>query len=469
MSSAGSLRFIKGLLAGLVMVIFDIAALVGSYILAYVLRLTWVWDIAPGLPPPQSFENFSERSYLLLIYLLVFAYEGLYTRRLVLAEEFRRILRGVMLATGLTIMALFVTRTWILSRSVVLLAMLVLVVVLPVFRTIAKQLAIALRLWSRRVVIVGQDRNAQILKAELRRHWRLGYQVAAVTDSQTLRQMTSSDVVELLARDRAESFVLSDASVARTDASRLLSSPDAPGHEVIILLDSTTLQTVGVEVEQLESLLLMKYRYNLLQPFNILLKRVLDLLVTTIGLVALLPAFGFIALIIRLTSPGPVFFLQDRFGRNRRIFRCIKFRTMRRDADERLERLLAADPTRQAEWQKYSRITDDPRITRFGRFLRRFSLDEFPQLWNVLRGEMSLVGPRPYMPRESDKIGSFLDIITRVQPGLTGPYQVSGRKELTFEERLLLDEHYVRNWSLWMDIVLLTRTLRVVLQGSGAS
>jgi len=462
------MKSVKGLAAGLVMVVFDVAALVGCYALAYVLRLTIVWNLAPGLPPPQSFESFSQRFYLLLIYLLVFAYEGLYTRRLVLAEEFRRILRGVTLATGLVIMALFVTRTWVLSRSVVLLAMALLLVVLPVLRTMAKQLAIALQLWSKRVIIVGQDRNAQILKTELARNWRLGYQVATVVDDQTLKIMSPTDIVELLHRNRAESFVLSDASVGRKDAARLLRSQESPGDEVIILMDSATLQTVGVEVEQLESLLLMKYRYNLLQPFNILLKRLLDLSLTFIALVVLLPLLALLALVVKLTSPGPVLFVQDRFGRNRRLFRCFKFRTMWQDADQRLEKLLASDPARQAEWQKYSRISNDPRITRPGRFLRRYSLDEFPQLWNVLRGEMSLVGPRPYMPRESDKIGDFIDVITRVQPGITGPFQTSGRKELTFEDRLLLDEHYVKNWSLWVDLVMLARTGRAMLKGSGA-
>jgi undecaprenyl-phosphate galactose phosphotransferase len=462
------MKFFRGLAAGTIMVVFDAGALAGCYVLAYVLRLTLLMDVFPSLQVPLSFDMFVQRYYLLLVYLLVFAYEGLYAKRLVLWEEVRRVLRGTVLATVLVILALYVTRAYVLSRSVVLLAMLLSFLVLPVFRTLAKQLAIGLRLWSKSVIIVGQDRNAQVLKSELERNWRLGYHVVAVLDPQILRQQRPAEVFGLLREHRAESFVLSDASVGRGEAARFLGQSEAPGGELIVLLDSSSLQSVGVEVEQLESLLLMKYRYNLLQPLNILLKRVLEIAFGGFLLIVLLPLLAVLARIVRLGSPGPVLFVQDRIGKNRRLFRCLKFRTMWQDADQRLEKMLAADSARREEWMRFSRITNDPRITRPGRFLRRFSLDELPQLWNVLRGEMSLVGPRPYMPRETDKIGDFMEIITRVRPGITGLYQISGRKELTFDERLLLDEHYVKNWSLWMDFVIVLRTVRVVLQGAGA-
>jgi undecaprenyl-phosphate galactose phosphotransferase len=338
-----------------------------------------------------------------------------------------------------------------------------------VTRTLAKQLTIALRLWSKPILIVGSDRNAQVLKAELTRNWRLGYRVAGVVDPSVLDGQDPAGVRALLKSHRAESFVLSDASVGRDTAAKLLQSDKSPSDELMILLDSSTLQSTGVEIEQLESLLLMKYRYNLLQPVNFTLKRGLDILGTVVLLIVLLPLMAVLALLVKTSSPGPVLFVHERLGKAGRRFRCLKFRTMWQDADQRFERLLAADPAVRDEWMKYSRISRDPRITRVGRGLRRFSLDEFPQLLNILKGEMSLVGPRPYMPRELAKIGSFLDVITRVRPGLTGLYQVSGRKEIAFDERLLLDEHYVKNWSLWMDIVIMLRTVRAVVRGDGAA
>jgi undecaprenyl-phosphate galactose phosphotransferase len=403
-----------------------------------------------------------------VVYALVFAYEGLYSKRLVLWEEVRRILRGTVIATTLVILALYVTKAYVLSRSVVLLAMLLSFVALPVARTLAKQLVIALRLWSKPILIVGSDRNARVLKSELTRNWRLGYRVAGVVDPTALDGLGPDGVRSLLRVHRAESFVLSDASVGRSTAAKLLQSDRSPSDELLILLDSSTLQSSGVEVEQLESLLLMKYRYNLLQPVNFTLKRGLDVLATAILLVLLSPLMALIALLVRASSAGPVFFAQERIGKGGRRFRCLKFRTMLQNADQRLEGLLASDPAVREEWMKYSRITNDPRVTGIGRLLRRLSLDELPQLWNVLKGEMSLVGPRPYMPREIEKIGSFMDVITRVRPGLTGLWQVSGRNELLFDERLLLDEHYVKNWSLWMDAAIGLRTMRVVVRGKGA-
>jgi undecaprenyl-phosphate galactose phosphotransferase len=462
------MRLLRRFLAVLLMVGFDAAGFAGCYVLAYVLRRTVMMDVFPSLAVPLSFDMFVQRYYLLLVYLLVFAYEGLYTKRLVFAEEMRRILRGTTLAAVLVTLALYVTGTYVLSRSIVLLVWALGFIVIPVMRAVAKQIVIGLRLWSKSVIIIGQDRNTQVLMTELARNWRLGYRAVAVLDPGVLSNRDGSALHDLLHQHRAESFVLSDASVGRDVATRFLRSQDAPGEEMIILLDSAALQSLGVEVEQLESLLLMKYRYNLLQPVNVLLKRVSELALTLLLLVVLMPLFALLALIVKLGSFGPVLFAQERIGRRRRQFQCLKFRTMILDAERHLEDILAENPKAREEWTKYSRITNDPRVTRAGRFLRRFSLDEFPQLANVLRGEMSLVGPRPYMPTELEKIGSSIDVIARVRPGITGPFQTSGRKELTFEERLLLDEHYVKNWSLWMDLVILLRTVGVVLRGTGA-
>jgi Undecaprenyl-phosphate galactose phosphotransferase WbaP len=185
-------------------------------------------------------------------------------------------------------------------------------------------------------------------------------------------------------------------------------------------------------------------------------------------LVLLSPLFLVVALLVRLSSRGPVLFRQRRIGRGRRLFDCLKFRTMYQDSEQRLTDMLAGDEQVRVEWLKYARITNDPRVTPIGRLLRRSSLDELPQLWNVLRGEMAWVGPRPYLPVESDRIGDSLDTIVRVRPGMTGLWQVSGRTSLPFTERLTLDEYYIRNWSLWMDFSILLRTLRAVVSGRGA-
>ena len=165
---------------------------------------------------------------------------------------------------------------------------------------------------------------------------------------------------------------------------------------------------------------------------------------------------------------GRCYIVHRGLGRDGKLFSCLKFRTMVPDAEAALQRLLAEDPQAREEYAKYHKLREDPRVTRVGRFLRKTSLDELPQLWNVLRGEMSLVGPRPYLPRESEDIGVTQSDILRVYPGITGPWQVNGRNHASFDERVRMDAHYVRDWSVWLDIVLLARTVRTLVSDRGA-
>jgi Undecaprenyl-phosphate galactose phosphotransferase WbaP len=224
-----------------------------------------------------------------------------------------------------------------------------------------------------------------------------------------------------------------------------------------------------VETEDLDGVLLLHMRWNLDKPWNRTLKRTFDLIVATVTGVLLAPLLAVVALAIRLDSPGAVLLLQERIGRGRSRFRCVKFRTMYVDNEERLRAYLAQHPESRAEWEHFAKLKSfDPRVTRVGRLLRRVSLDELPQLANVFRKQMSLVGPRPYLPSETERMGDFAETILKAPPGITGLWQVSGRNKLTFEQRLRLDEYYVRNWSLWMDTVVLVKTVGVVIGRDGA-
>jgi Undecaprenyl-phosphate galactose phosphotransferase WbaP len=200
--------------------------------------------------------------------------------------------------------------------------------------------------------------------------------------------------------------------------------------------------------------------------------RVLKSLVEVVSSLLLAPfmllAAVLISVMIRLDSVGPVVIGLPRVGRGGRLFRQWKFRTMTTDADERLHELLATDPARREEWERTRKLHDDPRLTRVGRLLRRTSLDELPQIFNVLVGEMSLIGPRPIAPDEVDRYGSKLPLYLTVRPGLTGLWQVSGRSDLTYPQRVALDTHYVLNWSIKLDLLILFRTVWAVLTGRGA-
>lgn len=197
-------------------------------------------------------------------------------------------------------------------------------------------------------------------------------------------------------------------------------------------------------------------------------KRILDVLVSGTLLVMLLPLFALIALAIKLTSRGPVLFGHRRIGLSGAYFKAWKFRTMVDKPDAILERHLREHPEARAEWERDQKLRNDPRVTRVGRILRKTSMDELPQLWNILKNEMSLVGPRPIVHAEIERYGTAFDLYTRVKGGLTGLWQVSGRNDTSYEERVRLDAMYVRNWSVWLDLFILYRTIGVVLFRSGA-
>jgi len=209
-------------------------------------------------------------------------------------------------------------------------------------------------------------------------------------------------------------------------------------------------------------------RRGLLDSRAQLIKRILDVIFATALLVLALPFALLIALAIVLETPGPVFFVHTRIGKGRRRFRLWKLRSMVVNADAVLDQYLKQHPELRSEWSNSHKLKDDPRVTRVGRLLRRSSLDELPQLLNVLRGDMSMVGPRPIVEDEVPKYGPAFSLYSRVLPGLTGLWQVSGRNDTSYRKRTELDSEYIRNWTVWKDLVVLLKTVRVVLFGHGA-
>ncbi len=204
------------------------------------------------------------------------------------------------------------------------------------------------------------------------------------------------------------------------------------------------------------------------QWHSLVLKRWMDLIVSMVGLLILSPLFLLLAALIYLESRGPALFSQARVGRHGRQFQMLKFRTMYMGSELVLDLHLENNPLNRLSYDHYQKLVNDPRLTPLGRFLRRSSLDELPQLWNVLRGEMSLVGPRPFLPEQVEFYGSTYQRYILFRPGMTGLWQVSGRNRLSFEERVRLDEVYLCSWSLRLDLWILWRTVAAVLRQEGA-
>jgi exopolysaccharide biosynthesis polyprenyl glycosylphosphotransferase len=222
--------------------------------------------------------------------------------------------------------------------------------------------------------------------------------------------------------------------------------------------------TTGLTLKEFANVPLVGVNKVRLTGTDRILKTSLDIVLTSIGLVLISPLLILVGILIKLDSPGPIFHLRRVMGVNGESFNAYKFRTMREDADA----VLAANPELREAFERDQKLKDDPRVTRIGKILRRFSLDELPQLFNVLRLEMSLVGPRMISPSEVGRYNQWGMNLLTVQPGITGLWQVSGRSDVSYEERVRLDMHYVRNWTIWLDIQLLMRTIPAVIKGKGA-
>lgn len=226
----------------------------------------------------------------------------------------------------------------------------------------------------------------------------------------------------------------------------------------------------GVEIESLlnEKIMILYLKNNLVKPVNKLLKIFFEIILTVISIVIFSPVLCIIALLIYLDSKGPIIYDGKRVGQGEKEFKCYKFRSMYVNGEEILANYLQNNNDKLQEWQIFHKLNDDPRVTLVGKFLRKTSLDELPQIFNVLMGHMSLVGPRPYLKNEIKEMGEAKNIILLAKPGITGYWQVNGRSDVSFEERVKMDCWYVKNWSLWIDLLIIFKTIKVVINKTGA-
>lgn len=349
---------------------------------------------------------------------------------------------------------------------------------LPIGRAIAKRLLLALNVWGRAVTVLGAgEAGARVVKSmiDLPSH---GLHPVAIFDDDASFHATRvhgvpvrgrlADAEDFSAANHIKQVVVAIPSMPVEALRELVDRQGKTFERLQFLPHLPGLRSEDVYATSIDGMLTLEMRNGLVSPGNRMFKRSVDVL----GSIALILVSSMllvaIYLWVRLDSRGPAFHLSRRVGEGGHIFSCLKFRTMRHDAEVHLASLLESDPGLRAEYQHFHKLEDDPRVTTAGRVLRRLSLDELPQLFNVLIGQMSLVGPRPYLVSELPEIGSYRDILFRAKPGMTGHWQVTGRSEVTFAERLEMEAHYVRNWSFWWDMILLLQTPGVVVARRGA-
>ena len=334
-------------------------------------------------------------------------------------------------------------------------------------------------LWGVPVGIVGDGPSTAKTEEFLRSHPTLGFRPGLLftrVDDRTVGDVNIlKNSFSVLQDDRAalllrglDTLIVIQMETPADILNALASMPYKSMPRIMVIPDLPGVGSIWVQPVDLGGLLALKIQNNLANSRQQFQKRAVDIILAGIGSLLTLPLFGLIALVIKLDSPGPIIFIHQRVGRDGRIFPMMKFRTMFINAEERLQTILAENPKDKAEWDRYQKLKIDSRVTKVGSILRSFSLDELPQIWNVLRGEMSVVGPRPFCTDQHELYGESYQTYIQVRPGITGMWQISGRNASSFSERAVLDEYYVRNWSVWLDLYILARTPIAVFSRDGA-
>jgi len=420
---------------------------------------------------------------VLALVLVWFAMEGHYSKRLPFWDELRQILKigttGVLTEGALLLLLSHALIDW----KRLILTWLGVFILLPVGRSLGRRAMLLAGLYGRNVIIVGTGENAKAAYAALAAEWSMGYTVRwfgrsraeppcselAPGQADTTLPVVdlSSDPVSVLRSLGNPRIIVALDSLARQDT--FLLELGAASTDVLVIPALRGLPLQGMEVSHFFSreLVMLRVRNNLAQPGARLIKRVFDVVGSALLLVVTAPLFLAIAWLVRRDG-GDAIYGHVRIGEGGSAFECLKFRSMVVDADRILVELLEGDQSFRAKWEQQFKLKQDPRITRIGAFLRISSLDELPQLINVLKGDMSLVGPRPVVREELERYGEHIGCYLQVKPGITGVWQVSGRNDVDYPTRVGFDAWYVRNWSLWTDIVVLLKTVRVVITRAGA-
>ncbi|MCM1320668.1 MAG: undecaprenyl-phosphate galactose phosphotransferase WbaP [Bacteroides sp.] len=343
-------------------------------------------------------------------------------------------------------------------------------IVMPAMREVIRHIYGRYRFWGVPAVIYCTAGSGTEIIDRLLKHGNLGYKPVIIIDSaaencSVYKEIPvfpdSDDIFNTVRQLKIKTAILCD---YKGDVHPVMSYY----RYTINIPKEQTAITNSMHIKDIDGILGFAATHNLTRTVNIFIKRLTDLVLVFATLPLVLPLTLLIVIGIKLDSPGPVLFAHRRVGKNGRSIRCLKFRSMYRDSAEMLEKILAENPEMKKEWEHNRKLAQDPRITKFGKFLRKTSLDELPQLWNILIGEMSFVGPRPVTQEELEKYGTNADYILSVVPGLSGMWQISGRSDTGYEERINLDTYYIRNWSIWLDLWIIIKTIWVVVKGKGA-
>jgi len=461
-------------LRALLLIVLDASTIAAAFSLAYLLR--FYWEIVPAVDEPPAAPYFAVLTPLIPAWILIFAAYGLYRDRMQSPlDEALKLASAVAVGMMVLLAASFFYREFSYSRLWILYAWVLSTVLLLTGRIIMRAAHRLLRMRGvdvRRVLVVGAGQEGRMVVEVLRARPELGQRPVAFLDSDQRTEVDGlpvagrpEGVLQVVRHLGAHHVIIALPPDARESAMRVAAICQEAGVPFAIVPDLYTLVAAGAEVEIIERLPLITPRGGSpVGGWGRRVKDALDIVGALFGLLITLPLLVIIAVLIVCDTRGPIFFRHVRIGRAGVPFMAWKFRTMRDGADAQL----STDSRLRTRYQQSFKLLEDPRVTRMGRWLRRTSLDELPQLINVLKGEMSLVGPRPIVEDELRKYGPWERRLLCVKPGLTGLWQVLRHDEPNYSQRVRLDMYYIDHWSVGLDVKILLNTLPSVIAGRGA-
>lgn len=460
--------------------LIDALLVVGSFMIAYWVRYEIQWIRQVELAYLVPFSAYLP-SVLALVGIQVFIYwvEGAYRidRKKTLLDEIYIVLRGTLIGIATMIVIVFLTTPIYHSRLIFGYAGIVILFFVGSARAIERYVITWRRkrgLGVSRLLIVGAGEIGRSIMRTTVARPELGYKIVGFVDDDPERAQTdignypalgtTDKLPYLMDTHDVDQVIITLPWISHQKILDIMHRCARNNIRVRIVPDLFQMTLSRVIVEQLDGIPLLGMREPSLHHWQALFKRTIDLCMASLSLTALSPLMLGVAIAIKLDSPGPIIFKQTRLGRNQQRFTCLKFRSMHVGAESKLEELREENESTEPTFK----MQDDPRQTRVGRMLRRTSVDELPQLWNVLKGDMSIIGPRPPIPSEVEEYDAWHLRRLEVRPGITGLWQVSGRSDLTFDEMVLLDIYYIENWSPLLDLRILLKTIPTVILGQGA-
>lgn len=405
--------------------------------------------------------------FILIIFILVYAIRGLYNVvGISPVDELRHLFNTTSIVFVLFMATSFVLRTVTMySRLIIAFTWVFAIVIMQINRWLTRIISRKLGVWGAPTIVIGNGPLASEIETYLLQNVRLGFLPVGMIDGK--KPLNQADEV-YIKNNRIDTAVIVIPEVNIQNQKYFTGCRKRLFNNIILISSLGWISSLGVKPIDLEGRLGFEINNNLSWTSKRAMKRGMDLVIAIICILLCLPVFFLIAAAIKLDSSGKIIYRQIRIGRHGRQFKIWKFRTMYLNADKILNEILGSDTLLKAEWEATQKLKDDPRITRVGKFLRKWSLDELPQLINVLRGDMSIVGPRPITTDEINHYKNSIEFYKIVRPGISGMWQVSGRNDTTYDFRVKMDEYYIRNWSPWLDIYIILRTIGVVIFRRGA-